>query len=327
MPPLIGRRRALATLATSPFFAEFDAAAQTTPRIGAISAGAGRSAPHWIAFDQRLRELGYAEGRNIGIDFRNAEGDPERLPRMMAELVRSNVDVIFAPGPEAALSAARAATTTIPIVVVAIDYDPVARGHVNGLARPGGNVTGVFVPQIELTAKRVELLKAALPGVRKVATFWDSFSADQLKPAEAAARSFSLDLQKVEFRDPPYRFEAAMRSAARQGAGALLTLASPVFFRQRAELGEAAVANRLPAIGPFAEAAENGMLICYGADLPDTHRRAADYLHRILKGARPSDLPMEQPTRFELIVNMKTAEKLGVAVPPATLLRADRVIR
>ncbi len=214
MPPLIGRRRALVTLGSGAFGAALDAAAQPATaakpaRIGAVSAGAGRSAPHWIAFDQRLAELGYAEGSNVKVEFRNAEGEPRRLPMLMAELARSNVDVIFAPGPEASVSAARAATTTIPIVVVAIDYDPVARGHVDGLARPGGNVTGVFVPQIELTGKRVELLKAVVPGVRRVAAFWDSFSADQLKSADAAARSFGFELQKVEFRDPPYRFDAA----------------------------------------------------------------------------------------------------------------------
>jgi putative ABC transport system substrate-binding protein len=208
MPPLIGRRRARMTLGSSAFGAALDVAAQPATagkaRIGAVSAGAGRSAPHWIAFDQRLGELGYAEGGNVRVEFRNAEGEPRRLPMLMAELARSNVDVIFAPGPEASVSAARAATATIPIVVVAIDYDPVVRGHVDGLARPGGNVTGVFVPQIELTGKRVELLKAVIPGVRRVAAFWDSFSADQLKSADAAARSFGFELQKVEFRDPPY---------------------------------------------------------------------------------------------------------------------------
>jgi putative ABC transport system substrate-binding protein len=275
-------------------------------RIGAVSAGAPRSSPHWVALGQRLGELGYVEGRNVSIEFRSAEGKPERFPGLLADLVRLRVDVILAVGPEGSLRAAKEATTTIPIVAVAIDYDPIARGYVAGLARPGGNITGLFLRQPELTAKRV---------------------ADQLEEADAVARSIGLQLQRFEFRDPPYSFDAPMREAVRQHAGALLGLASPIFFRQRAELAQLAIKNRLPAIVPFRVAAEAGVLMAYGADLPDMLRRAAEYVDRILKGMKPADLPMEQPTKFEFVINLRTAKALGLTIPPSLLLRADHTVR
>jgi ABC-type uncharacterized transport system substrate-binding protein len=295
-------------------------------RIGAVSAGAPRSSPHWTAFAQRLDELGYVEGKNVSIEFRSAEGRPERFPELMSDLVRLGVDVILPVGPEASLRAAKNATTTVPIVVVAIDYDPIARGYVRGLARPGGNTTGLFLRQPELTAKRIELLKEVNPKLRRVVVFWDSFSGDQLKEADAAARAAGLQLQRFEFRDPPYSFDAPMRAAAQQQAGGLLGLASPIFFRQRAQLAEVAIKNRLPAIVPFREAAEDGVLMAYGASLPDMMRRAAEYIDRIFKGAQPADLPMEQPTKFELVINLKTAKALGLTIPQTLLLRADQII-
>lgn len=295
-------------------------------RIGAVSAGAGRAAPHWVAFDQQLVELGYVEGRNLVLLFRNAEGNPERLPSLMAELARASVDVIFAPGPEASLKAAREAFPTIPIVIVAIDYDPVERGHVSGFARPDGNISGVYLPQLELTAKRLQLLKEAIPNLRQVVTFWDSFSKAQSDQADAAARSLGLSLQRVEFHSPPYSFDAPMKTAVENRAGALLGMASPVFFRQRAELGTAAIRHRLPAVSPFPEAAEQGMLLAYGANLPDTHRRAAAYIDKILRGAHPRDLPMEQPNKFQLIVNAMTARTLGMTISQSIKLQADQVI-
>jgi putative ABC transport system substrate-binding protein len=295
-------------------------------RIGAVSAGAPRSSPHWIAFAQRLGELGYVEGRNVSIEFRSAEGRPERFPELMSGLVRSGVDVILPVGPEASLRAARNATTAIPIVVVAIDYDPIAKGHVHSLARPGGNTTGLFLRQVELTVKRIELLKEINPKLRRLVVFWDAFSSDQLKEADAAALAAGLQLQRVEFRDPPYGFDAPMRTAARQRADGLLGLASPIFFRQRTQLAEAAIKHRLPAIVPFREAAEDGALMAYGASLPDMLRRAADYIDRIFKGARPADLPMEQPTKFELVINLKTAKALGLSIPQSLLVRADQLI-
>jgi putative ABC transport system substrate-binding protein len=321
-------RRAFITMAGGSIFATPRVGeARQTFRIGAVSAGAPRSSPHWIAFAQRLGELGYAEGRNLSIEFRSAEGKPERFPELVSDLVRLGVDVILPVGPEASLRAAKNATTTVPIVVVAIDYDPIARGHVSGLARPGRNTTGLFLRQPELTAKRIELLKEINPKLRRIVVFWDAFSGDQLKEADAVARATGLQLQRFEFRDPPYSFDAPMRTAAQQQAGGLLGLASPIFFRQRAELAQVAIRNRLPAISPFHEAAEDGVLMAYGASLPDMLRRAAEYVDKILKGARPADLPMEQPTKFELIINMKTATALGLTIPQSVLLRADQIIQ
>jgi len=325
----MNRRAFVQGLTLGAVAAPFAAAGQRAEklfRIGAVSAGAPRSSPHWIAFAQRLGELGYVEGRNVLIEFRSAEGRPERFPGLMSDLVRLGVDVILPVGPEASLRAAQEATTTVPIVVVAIDYDPIARGYVGGLARPGGTTTGLFLRQPELTGKRLELLKEVVPKGRRVVVFWDAFSADQLKEAEAAARSAGLQLQRFEFRDPPYSFDGPMRAAVRQQASALLGLASPIFFRQRAELAGTAIKNRLPAIVPFREAAEDGVLMAYGASLPDMLRRAAEYIDRILKGAKPADLPMEQPTKFELVVNLKTAKAIGLTIPQSVLGRADHVI-
>jgi putative tryptophan/tyrosine transport system substrate-binding protein len=295
-------------------------------RIGAVSAGAPRSSPHWVEFARRLAELGYVEGRNIAIEFRSAEGKPERFPALMGELVQRGVDVILPVGPEASLRAAKNATTAIPIVVVAIDYDPIARGYVGGLARPGGNVTGIFLRQPELTSKRIELLKEVVPKVRRLAVFWDTFSTDQLEEAEAATRGAGLQLQRFEFHDPPYGFDAPMAAAVRQQTGALLGLASPIFYRQREEFAKLAIRHRLPAMVPFRESAEAGVLMAYGAYLPDMLRRAAEYTDRILKGARPADLPMEQPTKLEFVINLKTAKALGLTIPPSLLARADQVI-
>ena len=328
---MIDRRRALVLALTSVVLSgPRPSLAQQEPRvfrIGAVSAGAPRSSPHWVAFAQRLAELGYVDGKNISIEFRSAEGKPERFPGLMAEVVRLGVDVILPVGPEASLQAAKEATTAIPIVVVAIDYDPIARGYVGSLGRPGGNITGLFLRQPELTPKRIELLKEVVPKVRRVAVFWDPFSGDQLEEAAATARTAGLQLQRFEFRDPPYSFDAPMKAAVRQGAGALLGLASPIFFRQRTELAEIAIKNRVPAIVPFREAAEAGVLMSYGASLADMLRRAAEYIDRLAKGAKPADLPMEQPTKFDLVINLKTAKALGLTIPPSLLLRADYVVQ
>jgi putative ABC transport system substrate-binding protein len=234
--------------------------------------------------------------------------------------------VILPVGPEASLRAAKEATATIPIVVVAIDYDPIARGFVGSLARPGGNITGLFLRQPELTAKRIELLREAVPKLRRLIVFWDTFSVDQMAEADAAAHAAGLQIKRVEFREPPYKFEAPMKAAVRQQADALLGLASPIFFRQRADLAELAIKNRPPAIAPFHETAEAGVLMAYGASLPRMLRRAAEYIDRIVKGASPADLPMEQPTKFDLVVNLKTAKALGLTIPPSLLQRADQVI-
>ena len=279
------------------------------------------------AFEHRLRELGYVEGHNLVLECRTAEGQAERLPALAAELVRLPVDVLVAPGPEALLHAARQATSTMPIVMVAVDYDPIARGYVAGLARPGGNITGVFVRQPELATKRLELLKEALPQARRVAVLWDAFSAAQLREVEAAARVLEVELQPLELRQPPYDYGQAMSSAIAGRAQALLVLLSPLFFRDRARINDLVAHARLPASFGIREHVEGGGLMSYGVNLPDMFRRAADYVDKILKGAKPADLPVEQPTKFELIINLKTAQALGITIPPTLLFLADEVLK
>lgn len=302
------------------------AQARKIVRIGVLSTVLPRSAPFYVTLEQRLRELGYVEGQNLAIEFRNAEGRLERLPAIAAELARLDVDVIIAIGTEATLKAARRATSTTPIVVVAIDYDPVALGYVTTLARPGGTVTGVFLRQPELTAKRLELLKEAVPGLSRVAIVADFYTADQLKEAEPAARSLGLRLQVLDTRTSPGGLAGALEAAHSSRSAALLILASPILFRERARIVELALRYRLPTMSVAREFAEAGAMISYGASISGMFRRAADYVDKIVRGARPADLPVEQPTKFELVVNLKTARGLGLTIPQTILVRADELI-
>jgi len=296
-------------------------------RVGMLSAGQPRSASFLQAFEHRLRDLGYVEDQNLIIEFRTGEGKAERYPALAAELVDLHVDVLLVSGPEAPLRAARDATRTIPIVMVAIDYDPVARGYIAGLPRPGGNITGLFFQQLELTGKRLELLKDVLPQLTRVAVLWDTFSADQLPAAEAAARELGVHLQPVELRQPPYDYASALRTAVEGRAEAVVPLMSSVFFRERVPLLERLDTHRLPAIFGQREFVEAGGLMAYGASFDVMFRRAADYADRILRGTKPNDLPVEQPTKFELVINLKTAKALDLTMPPTLLFQADEVIR
>jgi putative ABC transport system substrate-binding protein len=296
-------------------------------RVGMLSAAQPRTASFLQAFEHRLRDLGYVEGQNLIIEFRTGEGKAERYSALAAELVERQVDVLVASGPEAVLRAARDATRTTPIVMVAIDYDPVARGYIAGLPRPGGHITGLFFQQLELTGKRLELLKGALPQLTRVAVLWDAFSADQLPAAKAAARELGVQLQPVELRDPPYDYVSALNAVAESRAKALLPLMSPVFFRERAPLLELVGTHRLPAIFGQREFADAGGLMAYGVSFNEMFRRAADYVDRILKGTKPADLPVEQPTKFELVINLKAANALGLKIPQSILIRADQVIQ
>jgi putative ABC transport system substrate-binding protein len=296
-------------------------------RVGLLSAVSPRSARQWVAFDQRLHELGSVEGHTLETTFCNAEGREERFPACAAELVRWQPDVIVAVGPEASLRAVQHATSTIPIVMIAIDYDPMALGYVAGLVRPGGTITGVYFQQIELSGKRLELLKETLPGVTRVAVFWDIFGAHQFRETEAAARVVGVQVQALELREPSYDFESAFRAALQGRAEALLVLVSPVFFRERARIADLALTHRLPTMFGFREWAEAGGLMAYGVNLSDLFRRAAMYVDKILKGAKPADLPVEQPTKFELVINLKTAQALGITIPPTLLFLADEVIK
>ena len=326
---MITRRRIVLALGAAAL-APFAASAQQQPaarRIGfLITLSTQRSSPWALAFESRLHELGWIEGKNLTVDFLNAEGKVERFSDLATELVRRKVDVICAAGPEAPLRAARQATSTIPIVFGAVDYDPVARGYVAGLARPGGNITGVFANQLELTAKRLDLLKQAFPKISRVAVLWDAISADQLKAAQAAAAALGIRLQALELRNFPYDYNVAFRAAAGEKAQAIMPLMSPLKYRGQAQIVDHASRNRLPAISGLPGFAQAGGLIEYGASLPVMFRRLAEMTDSILKGAKPGDLPIEQPTKFELVVNLKTAKTLGLKIPALLMQRADQVI-
>ena len=282
------------------------------------------------AFLQGLRDLGYVEGRNVVIEYRDAEGKLERFPALAAELVALKVDVIVAPTTPATV-AAKQATKTIPIVFAVVS-DPVTSGLVTSLARPGGNVTGLSVLEPELVGKRLELLKQVVPGVSRVAVLWhpgavgERTEKDVLKEAEAAARAMGVPLQFVEARGPA-DFDRAFLDMTRASAGALTVLESTVFFIERRRLVDLAGNNRLPAVYGLREFVDAGGLMAYGPNQPDLFRRAATYVDKILKGAKPGDLPVEQPSKFELAINLKTAKALGLTVPPSLLQRADEVIQ
>jgi putative ABC transport system substrate-binding protein len=293
-------------------------------RIGMLATANPRSAPFVQAFEQRLRDLGYIEGQNIVIEYRDAEGEVDRLPDLAAELARLGVNVIVT-ATDPATRAAKRATTTIPILMVAINYDPIALGYINNIARPGANITGLFFQHLELLAKRFGLFKEMLPSVSRVAVLSDSFTADQLKVVEAANQSVGLALQPLDL-PAPYDFENAFRVAMRSRAEAIFVLESAPIFRGRTQIAQLAMQNRLPSSFAFREYVEVGGLVSYGVNFSTMYRRAAEYADRILRGTKPVDLPVEQSTKFELVINLKTAKALGLTVPPSLLTRADEII-
>ncbi len=296
--------------------------------IGFLGASTPANAePYLEALRQGLRELGYVDGRGIVIEARSAQAKLERLPALAADLVRLNVDVILV-GPLPAAVAAKNATQTIPIVFTAVG-DPVGTGLVAGLARPGGNLPGLALISAELSGKRLQLLKEVVPRAPRVAVLWnpdDPGHGLAVKGAEIAARALSVELQAVEFRGYG-DFDGAFQAAARGRAGALLVLDHPITLSGRAQLVRLAAKNRLPALYAYRESAEAGGLIAFGPNIRDNYRRAATLVDKILKGAKPADLPVEQPTRFELVVNLKTAKALGLTIPPSVLVRADQLIQ
>ncbi len=320
---------AAGALLAAPLAAEAQQAAKVA-RIGFL-AGNLAAIPHMReAFLQGLRDLGYAEGRNVAIEYRDAEGKLDRLPALAAELVALKVDVIVASGTLAAL-AAKQATRTLPIVLSPA-ADPVTSGLVTSLARPGGNVTGLSVLGPELVGKRLELLKQAVPGVNRVAVLWqpgafgERTEKNLLKDAEVAARALGVQLQFVEARGPA-DLQRAFSDMTKARADALIVVGSAMLLDERRRLVDLAAKNRLPVGYPWREPVDAGGLMSYGTNIADLCRRAATYVDKILKGAKPADLPVEQPTKFELLINLKTAKALGLTIPQSVLGRADEVIQ
>jgi ABC-type uncharacterized transport system substrate-binding protein len=307
------------------------AQAQQPMKISHIGVLIGASASAVVArteaFRQGLRELGHIEGKNIVIEWRYAEGKPARLPALATELVRLKVDVIVTSG-GTMTRAAKEATGVIPIVM-AQDSDPVASGFIASLAHPGGNITGLSALSPELSGKRLELLKEIVPKLSRVAILGISTSpgyAQSKKETELAARAFGVRLQYLDVLAQK-DIEAAFRAAGKERADAVLVLPSTVFSSHRLQIVDLAVKSRLPAIYLMAEWVEDGGLMSYGVSFTDLFRRAAIYVDKILKGAKPSDLPVEQPTKFELVINLKTAKQIGLTIPQSVLYRADRVIK
>jgi len=297
------------------------------PRIGILPPGPISERVHlWDAFRQGLRELGYVEGQNITLVFPSGEVKPERLPHLAAELVSLKVDVIVAAA-TVAVQAAKEATKTIPIVTP-ITTDPVETGLVASLARPGGNITGLSYMSSDLSGKRLDLLKEVVPKVSRIAVLSSPSSANappQMRETEAAARSFGVQLQRLEVRGPD-DFERLFQAATREQAGALITLDDAFVFTHRTRIVKLAATSRLPAIYGFRDHVAAGGLMSYGTSFTDANRQAGVYVGRILKGEKPADLPVMQPTKFELVINLKTARALGIDVPPTLLARADEVI-
>jgi putative ABC transport system substrate-binding protein len=299
------------------------------PRIGFLAATSPTSGSpaRSEAFREGLRELGYVEGKNIVIEYRYAEGKLDRLPALAAELVRLKVEVIVTAG-GASTRPAKEATTAIPIVM-AQDTDPVGNGFVASLARPGGNITGLSTLTPEISGKQLELLKEIVPKLSRVAVLGNSNNpgtAQALREMELAAGTLAVQLQFLEVRGPK-DIETAFQAASKGHAGAVLVLTSPVATSQRAQIAELAAKSRLPAISTQSDYMDAGGLMFYGPSITDLYRRAATYVDKILKGAKPADLPVEQPTKFEFVINLKTAKQIGLTIPPNVLARADKVIK
>jgi putative ABC transport system substrate-binding protein len=320
---------ALLALGAAPLAAEAQQAAKIA-RIGYLAADLAAGRHLQEAFLQGLRDLGHVEGRNVVIEYRDAEGKLEQLPTLAAELVALKIDVIMGGGTTGAL-AAKQATKIIPIVFASA-IDPVTDGLVASLARPGGNVTGLAALTPELVGKRLELLKQAVPGVSRVAVLWqpgaygERTEKDTLKEAEVAARALGVQLQFVEARGP-VDFDRAFSDMTRARAGAVTAFGGTMFLIERRRLVDLAAKNRLPAVYGLREYVDAGGLMSCGPNNVDLFRRAATYVDKILKGFKPADLPVEQPTKFELVINLKTAKALGITIPQSVLGRADQVIQ
>jgi putative tryptophan/tyrosine transport system substrate-binding protein len=293
-------------------------------RLGVVGV-TPRTGPLWAAFEQRLRELDYVDGKNLAVEFIQVNLQDDTIRAAMTKLVGDDVDIIVTGGNEFVARAALRASRVIPIVIVAIDYDPLALGYIASLARPGGNVTGLFFEQIDLMAKRLQLIKEAASGSQNVVVFWDRASDGQWQAAQRAAPALQLQVAGVELSGQPYDYERALRETA-HNRSALLVTSSPVFFNDRNRLSEITLRHRLPAAFSQREFAAAGGLLSYGPDFIALFRRVAEYADRIAKGAKPADLPVQQPTKFQLVINLKTAKALGLTLPQTLVVTADEVI-
>ena len=327
---MISRRAFLRSVALGVLVPPLAADAQQpakAPRIGLLSEFSPADSALWYeAFRQGLRNLGWVEGKNINIDYRYTEGRHDRLPGLAAELVNLRVDIIVTVTTPVAL-AAKNATRTIPIVMASVGVDPVGAGLVESLARPGGNITGLSQMVPELVGKRLELLREMDPKLSRVAVLWDARdpSATLWKEMQLPARALGVQLHSLEVRSPK-DLDRAFEDATRARAGAVVITPSMVSATNLKRIADLAAKSRLPSIYHRREFADSGGLIAYGVDRSDMFRRAATYVDKILKGAKPADLPVEQPTKFELVINLKTAQALGLTIPPSLLLRADQII-
>ena len=303
---------------------------QKVPRIGYVSASGGASSPdpQFEAFATGLRDLGYIDGKNIQIELRYAEAKQDRIPDLVAELVRLNVDMLVASALPT-IRAAKQATKTIPIVM-ATTVDPVENGLVDSLAHPGGNLTGVSRLTRDLSGKRLELLKEVLPKLSRAGVFWDAGApgpAIAFKEYQVAAGTLKVPLWSVELRGPNPDFEGAFHSAVKARASAVIIIRGLVFNRYPRRIADIAIKSRMPSLCEGSEYVEAGGLMSYATNDADSFRRLAVYVDKILKGAKPADLPVEQPMKFDLVFNLNTAKQIGLTIPPNVLVRADRVIR
>jgi ABC-type uncharacterized transport system substrate-binding protein len=298
------------------------------PRIGYLS-GAGdpsNPGPNVEAFRRGLQELGYIEGKNILVEYHYIEGKRDRIPSLVAELVQLKVDVLVSPNLPA-IRAAKQATKTIPIVMV-INWDPVAEGLIDSLARPGGNITGLSRLTRDLSGKRLELLKEVVPGISRVGVLDDADATlKAFKDYQAAGRALKIQLQSLEIRGPNPDLEGAFQAAIKSRIRALIATQITVLLPYTEKIADLAIKNRLPLMFETGSSVEAGGLMSYAASDADLFRRAAIYVDKILKGAKPAELPVEQPTKFELVINLKTAKQIGLTIPPNVLARADRVIK
>jgi putative ABC transport system substrate-binding protein len=303
------------------------ALSQTRPaKIGMLSARPLAQSNYAPGVTKRMQELGYLRQRGAELEFRSADGDVARYPRLARELADAKCDLIFAIGPAQTALALRDTGTRAPIVFLAVGYDPVERGVVSSLRSPGGNVTGVYIPQAELAVKRMQIMLEIAPGARRLLSFADVYSMEQASAVRDAAKASALQATVIEFSKPPYDYVKAFDSGRKQAVQAYVGLASPVFASDAASLASLLVKYRLPGAGTSVPYAEAGFLLSHGADARKMARRAADIADRVLKGAKPAAIPVEQADEFELAINARTARTLGVKVPESVLARATRIV-